>query len=101
MVVAHKRGDLGEGGVLSNHVRPDVRVPPHDLPLLFRQRAWLVEDVIANSDLAEVVQRASGADELALPIAELKLLTQSTRKLRYTNRMRLRVPIASVQGLCC
>src|SRR5712691_6184302 len=99
MVVSDKRCNLGQRGVLRYHVRPDVRVPPHDLPLLLGQRAWFVENVVANSDLAEVVQGSSGADELAFPITQFQLLAQFSSKLGHANRVRFCVTIPSVQRL--
>ena len=73
-MVTHKRGHLGKGRVLGDHVRPDVRVPAHDLPLLFGKRSGVVEDVVTNADLAEVVQRCSRSNEFDFPVTQLQPL---------------------------
>jgi hypothetical protein len=56
MVVSHYRCDFGQGGMLRDHIGTDVWVTAHDLPFFFCQRAWLVQDVIANTDLSQIVQ---------------------------------------------
>jgi hypothetical protein len=99
MMVAYERCDLSERRVLGNHVSTDVRVPPHDLPLFFRQRTRFVEDIVANSDLSQVMERPGCSDELTFTVTELELFTQSACELRNTDRVRLGVPVASVKGL--
>ena len=78
MVVPHQRGDLSQSRVLRDHVRADVRVPAHDLPLVVGQGPGLVEDVVPDSDLAQVVERARSAQQLALTIPKVEVLTEPT-----------------------
>ena len=42
--------------VLSDHVSTNVRMPPHDLPLFLSERSRLVENIVAHSNLAEVME---------------------------------------------
>jgi hypothetical protein len=99
MMVSYERRDLSKRRVLGNHVSTDVRMAPHDLPLFFCQRTRLVEDVVANSDLSQVMKRPGGPDELTLSVTEFELLAQPAREFRNAYRVRLGVPVASVQGL--
>ncbi len=62
--------------MLRDHVRAHIRVPAHDFPLLFGQRAGLIENVVSHSYLSEVVQRTSCANQLAFSLAQLELLTK-------------------------
>jgi hypothetical protein len=77
--MAHDRSHLSERGMLRDHVRPDVRMPTHDLPLFFAERSGLIENIVAHTYLPEVMKSAGSADELAFRIAELKMFAESTR----------------------
>ncbi|OLB92987.1 MAG: hypothetical protein AUI15_19610 [Actinobacteria bacterium 13_2_20CM_2_66_6] len=87
MMMSNNWGNLGERRVLSDHVRSNVRMPSHDLPFLFTKGTRFVEDVVANSYFAQVVERSSGSDEIALTIAKLELLTELSSKFRDPNGM--------------
>ena len=39
--------------------RADIRMQFHDLPFVFAQWTWFVQDRIADTDLADVVQKRS------------------------------------------
>jgi hypothetical protein len=80
-MVSYERRNLGQSGVLSDHVSANVRMTPHDLPLFFRKWSRLVENVVSYSDLPQIMEGAGGADELTLSVTELELLAQSARKL--------------------
>ena len=60
--------------MLGNHIGPNVRMPPHDLPLLLAKWAWLIQYVVANSDLSQVMKRARSANEFALSVAQFEVL---------------------------
>jgi hypothetical protein len=56
MVVADQRRNLGQGGMLSDHVRSNVGMAPHDFPLFFSQRPGLIQNVVPNPNLSEIVK---------------------------------------------
>src|SRR5439155_17631966 len=89
VVMPHKRCDFCECRMLSDHVRADVRMAPHDLPLLLTERPRLVQNVVANANLAEAVYRSRCPDQLDLTIAQLQLLSQPPVQIGLSNVMRL------------
>jgi hypothetical protein len=86
--------------MLDDHVGPYIRVATHDLPFILAQRARLVQDIVTNSNLSEVVQRAGSSNQLDFTITKLQVFPQFARELRYSNRVGLGIPIASVKRLC-
>jgi hypothetical protein len=48
----------------------DLGVPLDDLPLRFGQRPGLEQDAVRDADLADVVQAAGDADQLAVLVVE-------------------------------
>jgi hypothetical protein len=99
MMVPDNRRDFSQRRVLSNHVSSNIWMPPHDFPLLFAKRTGFVENVVANANLAKVVKRTRGANEFALSITKLEMLTQIPGQLRNPYGVRLRVPISGVKSL--
>src|ERR1700687_1229009 len=55
MVVPDDGGYRRERRVLRDHVRPNIRVAAHYLPLLLVQWSRFVQDVISNADLSKIV----------------------------------------------
>ncbi len=101
MVVPHERRNLSQGGMLRDHVCPDIGVSSHDLPLLLSQWPWLVEDVVTNTNLAKVVEGPRRSYQLNLAIAELEPFAQMAGELSDSDGVRLRVTIPRVKGLRC
>src|SRR5437879_10946928 len=99
VMVPHERCYFSKRRVLSDHVRPNIRVPAHDFPLILRQRTGLVQYVVADSNLPKVMKRSCRSYEFALPVAKFKLLSDSFSEFRDTDRVRLRVTVASIHGL--
>jgi hypothetical protein len=62
--------------MLGDHIRPNVGMASHDLPLVLAQWSWLVEYVIADSDLPEVMQGTGRSNELHLAISKLKVFSK-------------------------
>jgi len=62
------------------HLLADDRVRLHQLALLGRERAGLVDDLVRDSDLAHVVQQRHELRVTAAPCVEAELLGDSDRK---------------------
>ena len=99
-MVPHERCYFSKRRVLSDHVRPNIRVPAHDFPLVLRQRTGLIQDIVADSNLPEVMKRSCGSYEFALPVPKFKLLSKSPGEFRDTDRVRLCVTVAGIECLC-
>jgi hypothetical protein len=84
---------------LGDHVRSNVGVATHDFPFVFRQRTWFVENVIPNSNLAEIVERSGSANQFALSITKFEALAQLTGELGNPDRVRLGVTVSCVKRL--
>src|SRR5437879_12821976 len=100
VMVPHERCYFSKRRVLSDHVRPNIRVPAHDFPLILRQRTGLIQDIVADSNLPEGMKRSCGSYEFALPVPKFKLLSQPPGGLRYQDRVRLCVTVAGIECLC-
>src|SRR6202158_3009313 len=64
---------------LRQHPVTDLRMKPHLHPFLRRQRPWLMQDGIAHSDLADVVQKRALFDDAQLLVAQSELLADPAR----------------------
>ena len=53
----HRRREMTETDDRRDHLRPDLRMAPHDRPLLDIQGTRLLEHSVGHSDLPDVVQK--------------------------------------------
>ena len=69
----------------------------HDLPLFIGEVFGLVQDVVANTNLAEVVQRTSKTQLLNLPSAQGECVPELGGEVSDALRVRLGVWITSIE----
>ena len=76
MVVANDRKDQPQRSQGSTDPLADHRMQPHDARLFRRQRTWLQEDRLGNSDLAEIVQISGPTEGPEMIRGEAELLPE-------------------------
>jgi len=86
-MVPNQGGHLRKGGMLSDHVCPDIGVPSHDFPFRLGQWAGLIQNVVAYADFPQIVERASSSNQLDIAIAKLEAFSEVSCKLSNTNGM--------------
>ncbi len=98
VVMTHECHHLGKRGMLSDHVGPNVRVAAYHLPFFLAEWPSLTEDVVADSNHSEIVQRSGGTEELDFALVKLEVLAEAASQLRDVGRVGIRVGIASGLG---
>ena len=94
----HRRREMTETDDRRDHLRPDLRVAPHDLPLLVIQRTRLLEHGVGHSDLPDVVQKRDLADS-PLPVElHVEDLRHVERELHHRVAVPARVAVADLEG---
>jgi hypothetical protein len=69
MVSGNFRSKLNEWGrPLGQQIRSDAHMALHDRPLFFRKRPWFMQNIIWNSDLADIVKRRHNPQRLYKPL---------------------------------
>lgn len=96
VVMTHEWHHLGKRGTLSDYVGPDVRVAAYHLPFFRAEWPRFTENVVADSDHAEIVQRSGGTEELDFVLVKLEVLAETASQLRDAGRVGIRVGIASL-----
>lgn len=91
VVMTHEWRYLGQRRMQCEHVGPDVRVAAYHLPFFLAGWPSLSEDVVADSDHAEIVQRSGGTEEIDSALVKLEVLAEAASQLRDAGRMRRRI----------
>ena len=81
------------------HAEADLRMPLQNEPLGVGERAGLPQDLLRNSELAQVVEAACQACELDQLLVEAEACCDFRGQFGYSRRMAARVRVAEVDGL--
>ena len=76
----------------------DYGVPPHDLPLVFIERAGLEEYPVGDAHLADVVEQGAPAHVDMLLLSHVHLAGYPERQVRNAAAVALGLPVPQVQG---
>src|SRR5579864_6219293 len=99
MVMADERSYGSQGGVLRDHIGADIRMATHNFPLFFAKGSRLIKDVIAHTDLPQVMQRSGCTDQFDIPHPQFEMFTKPAGKFCDPNRVRLGIAISCVKSL--
>src|SRR5581483_9958921 len=94
-----RRGELQQlAARAAEQVAAELRVRPHDLELLGRQRSRLAENGVGNRDLADVVQRRGETEQLDPGLGEAESLRDLRRVAADALEMRTGRAVAVLDG---
>ena len=80
-------------------LRPEYRVPPHDLPFRRVETAGFAEDGFRNSDLADVVKQSRLGNDVRVTRRQPGDVGEAPRQHTHTLRMAARVRIFRFEGV--
>src|SRR5688572_4636486 len=100
VVHVHSGQELLHGRNLRHDLVALLRVALHDFIFFIRERRGLLENLVVDSDLADVVQQRADADLLHFFITQPESLRDRHRKTRHTFGVTTRVRIFAVDSCC-
>src|SRR5204862_7329435 len=99
VAVAHDRPDLLQALDRRDDACAELRMRLHHGPLLGGQASGLREDLVRDTDLADVVQQSTELEPLQRALAEAELAADKQREIRDPARMGRRVLVVRLERI--